>query len=89
MAGAVELTDTETLADILGGGFEADEVVSLTTVVGGATEILGSATADTGGAFIASGITILESMTAGVYTITAAGDAGSIGYGVVVITDKE
>jgi len=88
VAGAVELKTTGTTADILGGGFDSGEIVALTTVAGGSTVVLGSGTANAGGAFIAT-VTIPASMTPGVYTIDAIGDGDNVGYGVVVITDKE
>lgn len=87
VAGAVELRTAGTTADILGGGFDSGEVVSLTTTAGGAAVVLGSGTANAGGAFTAS-VTIPASMTTGVYTINGVGDKGNVGYGVVVITDK-
>jgi hypothetical protein len=79
-----------TMADILGGGFDSGEVVSLTTVAGGSTVVLGSGTANASGAFIARSVAIPASMTpaGGPYTINGIGDSGNVGYGVVVITDK-
>jgi len=78
-----------TMADVLGGGFDSGEVVSITTTAGGSTVVLGSGTANAGGAFLAS-VTIPASMTpaGGPYTINGIGDKGNVGYGVVVITDK-
>ena len=77
------------MADILGGGFESGEMVTLTTMAGGSSVVLGSATANSGGALLAS-VTIPTSMTpaGGPYTVNGVGDKGSVGYGVVVITDK-
>ena len=87
MAGAVELKAAGTAADILGGGFDSGEVVSLTATIGGSAVVLGSGTANAAGAFVAS-VTLPASMTTGVYTVNGIGDGGNVGYGVVVVTDK-
>ena len=89
VAGAVELKAAGTEADILGAGFDSGETVSVSARVGGSVVVLGSGVANDSGAFWTT-VTIPASMTAagGPYTIDAIGDGGSLGYGVVLITDK-
>jgi hypothetical protein len=89
VAGAVEIKGTgDTKMDVLGGGFAIAELVALTSRVAGQTVVLGSAQANGHGAFLAT-VNTPSGMVAGYpYTIEAVGNAGNVGVGVVIVTNK-
>ncbi len=89
VAGAVEIKSSTTEMDILGGGFEVSELIALTVSINGKDVVLGSGQGNGHGAFLST-VTVPSSMkVGGPYTITATGSGGNVGFGVVVVTNKD
>ena len=88
VAGAVELKSSSTEMDVLGGGFGISELIALTVSINGKDVVLGSGQGNGSGAFLST-VKVPSSMkVGGPYTITAAGSNGNVGFGVVIVTNK-
>jgi hypothetical protein len=73
-AGSVALGST---IDILGGGFTAGEVILL--MINSSALNAGEVVANSDGAFAAMSVPLPSAITAGVASVTASGDNGTIG----------
>lgn len=83
--GVVDLSSRGTKVDVTGAGFAAGENVNIS--IEGVTRVI--ATANSGGAFAALGITLPASLSEGdVVTFRGDGNAGTTGWGVLLITNK-
>ena len=88
VAGAVELKSSTTEIDVLGGGFGISELIALTVSINGKDVVLGSGQGNGSGAFLST-VKVPSSMkVGGPYTITASGSNGNVGFGVVIVTNK-
>ena len=88
VAGAVELKSSSTEMDVLGGGFGISELIALTVSINGKDVVLGSGQGNGSCAFLST-VKVPSSMkVGGPYTITASGSNGNVGFGVVIVTNK-
>ena len=87
-AGVVELRSGTTSIDVIGGGFDAGDAISIE--LDGAALNAGAVTANGGGAFAALGVSLPSGLSAGdVATVKVTGSGGTVGWGTLLIVDKE
>jgi hypothetical protein len=83
--GVVDIAGSGTKIDIIGAGYQGGETVSI--VMGG--ESLTSVSASDSGAISAMGLDLPSSVSDGdVVSIVGNGSSGTVGWGVLLITDK-
>ncbi len=87
-AGVVELRSGTTSIDVLGGGFGAGDAITIE--LDGAALNAGAITANGGGAFAALGVSLPSGLSAGdVATVKVTGSGGTVGWGTLLVVDKE
>ncbi len=84
--GVADLSSSGTLINITGAGFDAGESVSIS--IGGSE--IATATANAGGAIASLGLSLPSGLSEGnVVSVLATGGNGTIGWGVLLVTDKD
>ena len=87
-AGVVELRAGTTSIDVIGGGFDAGDAISIE--LNGAALDAGAVTANDGGAFAALGVALPSGLGAGdVAAVKVTGSGGTVGWGTLLVVDKE
>ena len=86
IVGVVDLSSSGTRINITGAGFDAGESVSIS--IGGSE--IATATANAGGAIASLGLALPSGLSQGnVVSVLATGGNGTIGWGVLLVTDKD
>ncbi len=86
IVGVADLSSSGTLINITGAGFDAGESVSIS--IGGSE--IATATANAGGAIVSLGLSLPSGLSEGtVVSVLATGGNGTIGWGVLLVTDKD
>ena len=88
--GAAEITAGSASITVIGGGFAANESISISAMVGGSDFLLGDAVANSNGAFtVTADVEAGDGFSAGgIFTITATGDEGNRGASAFMVVDK-
>ena len=88
--GAAEITSGSASITVIGGGFAANEGISISATVGGSNFLLGDAVANSNGAFtVTADVETGDGFTAGgIFTITATGDEGNRGASAFMVVNK-
>jgi hypothetical protein len=88
--GAAEITAGSASITVIGGGFAANESISISAMVGGSDFLLGDAVANSNGAFtVTADVEAGDGFSAGgIFTITATGDDGNRGASAFMVVDK-
>ncbi len=88
--GAAEITSGSASITVIGGGFAANESISISAMVGGSDFLLGDAVANSNGAFtVTADVEAGDGFSAGgIFTITATGDDGNRGASAFMVVDK-
>ena len=86
IVGVVDLSSSGTRINVTGAGFDAGESVSIS--IGGSE--IATATANAGGAIASLGLALPSGLSQGnVVSVLATGGNGTIGWGVLLVTDKD
>ncbi len=84
--GVADLSSSGTRINITGAGFDSGETVSIS--IDGSE--IATATANAGGAIVSLGLSLPSGLTQGnVVSVLATGGNGTIGWGVLLVTDKD